>query len=180
MPPKIDSATAETIELPDRAQDSGPPDDLTARLSLSPGSHRAEYATPGPGPLDGAWWPRSRDLTLEVPPLIAALEPVWGRVTRVTVNPMHWPVIPKKVQLPDRVVRVGWFGPEQDPNKLLLLSYRIGRWDLLVIPPQTPYDTAVRLLAAASDPTNVRTASVLMDELGAGFVEDDTQAPLAA
>ncbi|MFI8454319.1 DUF5994 family protein [Kitasatospora sp. NPDC085464] len=38
--------------------------DSTARLSLTPGGVR-------PGRLDGAWWPRSRDLLLELPALAA-------------------------------------------------------------------------------------------------------------
>lgn len=39
------------------------------------------------GRLDGAWWPCTRDLTAELPPLAAALDEPWGRITRVTVNP---------------------------------------------------------------------------------------------
>ncbi|WP_030733611.1 DUF5994 family protein, partial [Streptomyces sp. NRRL S-237] len=61
--------------------------ELPARLSLTPKTTLA-------GLLDGAWWPRSRDLAAELPPLAAALQEPWGRVTRVTVNPARWPVVP--------------------------------------------------------------------------------------
>ncbi|MFI5679876.1 DUF5994 family protein [Streptomyces cellulosae] len=103
------------------------------------------------GLLDGAWWPRSRDLLRELPALTDALGPVWGRITRIAVNPEHWPVIPRKVPVSGHVVKVGWFTPEIDPHKLLLLSYGTGRWDLLVIPPETGSESAGRLMAAASD-----------------------------
>lgn len=49
------------------------------------------------------------------------------------------------------VVHVGWFEAEQDPHKLLLLSYTVGRWDLLVIPPETEPATAARMMATATD-----------------------------
>ncbi|WP_338781446.1 DUF5994 family protein [Streptomyces sp. DG1A-41] len=140
-----------TAEADDRFSSSSP------RLSLAP-------VGPAPALLDGAWWPRSRDLVAELPSLTAVLDPLWGRITRVTVNPTHWPVVPRKVPVAGHVVKVGWFLPEQDPNELLLLSYHVGRWNLLVIPPQTAPDAAARLMAAASDPLGTSTASWLMGE----------------
>ncbi|WP_405999558.1 DUF5994 family protein [Streptomyces sp. NBC_00829] len=121
-------------------------------------------ADAAPALIDGAWWPRSRDLAAELPALTAVLDPLWGRITRVTVNPTFWPVIPRKVSVAGHVVHVGWFKAEQDPHKLLLLSYTAGRWDLLVIPPETGPETAARLMAAATDPTRGSTASALIRE----------------
>ncbi|MER6162327.1 DUF5994 family protein [Streptomyces sp. NPDC001868] len=133
------------------------------RLSSSP--PRLSLAPVGPAPalLDGAWWPRSRDLGAELLALTAVLDPLWGRITRVTVNPVHWPVVPRKVPVAGHVVKVGWFLPEQDPHELLLLSYRTGRWNLLVIPPETSAASAARLMAAASDPRGTSTPSRLME-----------------
>ncbi|MFE0680010.1 DUF5994 family protein [Streptomyces sp. NPDC058961] len=127
-----------------------------ARIALKP---------PGstPGLLDGAWWPRSRDLLRELPALIDALAPRWGRITRVAVNPQHWPVVPRRIPVPGHVVKAGWFKDEQDPHKLLLLSYTAGRWDFLVIPPETGPAAAARLMAAATDSTGPQlTATALM------------------
>jgi Family of unknown function (DUF5994) len=125
---------------------------------------RLLLAAPGvtPGRLDGAWWPYSRDLTTELPALTDALDHRWGRITRIAVNPAHWPVIPKKVQVTGHVVKVGWFRPELDPDNLLLLSYTTGRWDLLVIPPQTSPAAADRLMTAAADPHNTLKGSQLI------------------
>ncbi|MFC9117128.1 MULTISPECIES: DUF5994 family protein [Streptomyces] len=102
------------------------------------------------GLLDGAWWPRSRDLAGELTALMEVLDPLWGRITRIAVNPEHWPVIPRKIPVDGHIVKAGWFTPEIDPHKLLLLSYGTGRWDLLVVPPETGAKSAARLMAAAS------------------------------
>ncbi|WP_405590283.1 DUF5994 family protein [Streptomyces sp. NBC_01092] len=151
-----------TISLPPTAEAQAEADDRASsssalRLSLAP-------TGPAPSLLDGAWWPRSRDLESELPSLTAVLDPLWGRITRVTVNPTHWPVVPRKVSVAGHVVKVGWFLAEQDPHELLLLSYRMGRWNLLVVPPQTTPVSAAWLMAAASDPLGTSTASRLMEE----------------
>ena len=151
--------------IPVAEPDGYPP----VRLSLKP---------PGspPGLLDGAWWPHSRDLTRELTFLTDLLEPLWGRVTRVTVNPTHWPVVPRKVSVNGHVIKVGWFRQEQDPHQLMLLSYNVGRWDLLVVPPGTTAVAAERLMAAACDPRIPRTGSALM----AAESEGRLAAPAAA
>ncbi|CAM5681215.1 DUF5994 family protein [Streptomyces tanashiensis] len=141
---------------------------LSARLSLTPKTTLA-------GLLDGAWWPHSRDLAAELPPLVDALERRYGRITRVTVNPTHWPVVPHKVAFPGHTVHVGWF-TEQDPDKMILLSYSVGRCDLLVIPPETEPAAAARLMTAAAVPGSVLAAGVLMsDEAATGRRMRDTR-----
>ncbi|MBX9392942.1 hypothetical protein K4749_04910 [Streptomyces sp. TRM72054] len=128
------------------------------------------------GLLDGAWWPRSRDLLSELPALTDVLDPLWGRITRIAVNPKHWPVIPRKVPVDGHIVKVGWFTPEIDPHKLLLLSYGTSRWDLLVIPPETGAESAARLMAAASDydgPPLTASALIAADEARHGVLAAD-------
>ncbi|MEW1913837.1 DUF5994 family protein [Kitasatospora sp. NPDC085895] len=104
--------------------------DAVTRLSLTPAGLR-------PGRLDGDWWPGPYDLLLELPALAAVLNARWGRVTRVTLNPTHWPVIPSRIPVARHVVHGGWFGVEQDPNEIVVRSFRAGRLDLLVVPPGT-------------------------------------------
>lgn len=136
--------------------DPDPPAAPAARISLKPaGSHQ--------GMVNGAWWPRSRDLVRELPPLIAALDKAWGKVDRATVNVNMWPDIPRRVRIGTHVVRVGWFDAEQDPHDICLLAYsRGGRWDLLVVPPELDPDTAARLMATAAESGNVQTATALL------------------
>ncbi|WP_150133437.1 DUF5994 family protein [Streptomyces hyaluromycini] len=104
--------------------------------------------TPGPGGLDGMWWPRSRALTRELPLLTAALGDLWGRITGVTLNPAYWPVMPHRVSVAGRTVDVGWSTEEQDPHRLTLF-FADGRRDVLVIPPETGADAAAQLMAGA-------------------------------
>lgn len=129
----------------------------TARVHLKPLSERAAV-------LNGAWWPRSRDLALELPALIAVLDQAWGQINRVTVNVHMWPLIPRKVATGSHTVRVGWFDVEQDPNSLCLISHsRVPyRWNLLVIPPETGAEQAGDLMATAGDIHNRQTASALL------------------
>ncbi|MFD4571523.1 DUF5994 family protein [Streptomyces sp. NPDC058417] len=119
-----------------------------ARLAL-----KSESPAWGSGELDGAWWPRSRDLAAELTSLSAELDPLWGRITRIAVNPRNWPILPPRIFANGHGVRVGWFTSELDPHQLLLLSHTVGRWALLVVPPETEASVAARLLAAASAPT---------------------------
>ncbi|GAA3379615.1 DUF5994 family protein [Streptomyces racemochromogenes] len=125
-----------------------------ARLTLTPNTALA-------GLLDGAWWPYSRDLATELPPLVDALRARWGRVTRVTANPAPWPVAPREVAVGEYAVPVGWF-TGQDLDTMMLLSYGLTRCDLLVIPPETEPASAARLMAAASTPGNLHTTGTLM------------------
>jgi hypothetical protein len=147
--------TATMLDRP--AVDDRAPSSLPLRLILAPAGTASSL-------IDGAWWPYSRDLTAELPALTAVLDPMWGRITHVTVNPKFWPVVPRKVPVHGHVVQVGWFKAEQDPHKLLLLSYTVGRWDLLVIPPETSPATAARLMTTATDPSRRLTASGLIQE----------------
>ncbi|MEZ0093279.1 DUF5994 family protein [Streptacidiphilus sp. EB129] len=132
------------------------------RLSLKPASRN-------PGRVDGAWWPRSRDLARELPALVAELDRVWGRITRVTVHRGMWPDVPPAVPTGTHTVRLGWFDIEQEPDDLCLLSYTVGRWDLLVVPPECDPDRAARLMATACDVHNHQSTRALMaDAAGVG------------
>ncbi|MEE4544843.1 DUF5994 family protein [Streptomyces sp. V4-01] len=150
--------TATTVRtLPTGESPEVPVSSKELRVSLTP-------AGSAPARIDGAWWPYSRDVAAELPALIGELDVKWDRITHVTVNPAYWPAIPRKVSANGHVVKVGWFKEEQDRHQVMLLSYRTGRWDLLVIPPQTPPATAAWLMAAAADPRRTATGSQLMAE----------------
>jgi Family of unknown function (DUF5994) len=130
---------------------------------------RIKPATTHTGIVNGAWWPRSRDLTQELPPLIAALDEIWGRIYHATVQVGMWPDIPKRVITGDHVVRVGWFDAEQDPDDICLVSLRGGRrWDLLVVPPELDPDAAEQVMTAAASVDNFQSAGDLLAGTRAG------------
>ncbi|MFB8241476.1 DUF5994 family protein [Kitasatospora purpeofusca] len=138
----------------DRATTPTTPDP-TARLSLAPGGLRHSR-------LDGAWWPRSRNLLLELPALAADIDERWGRITRITVNPAQWPVIPRRIPVTGHIVHAGWFTTEQDEHTIAVFSYAPRRLNLLVVPPETDAVDAARLMAEAAGPANTSGASDLL------------------
>ena len=95
---------------------------------------------------DGAWWPRTRDLTREVRELVAELERRGLRVERFTYSLGAWPAAPRKLVVNGRVVRTGGFR-SMDPQ-VVCLTWHGGqrRADLLVVPPETDVVTGARAL----------------------------------
>ena len=95
---------------------------------------------------DGAWWPRSRDLAVEVPELIAALDTMGVRVERFTYPVEPWLPVDRKVVVYGRTVRTGGFR-NMDPQLVsLTLAEGSRRVDLLVVPPEAGALTGVRAL----------------------------------
>lgn len=102
--------------------------------------------------IDGAWWPRSRDLTDELPPLLAALAERWGRITRVTVDSDMWLASSRRMAFGDRVVHLNWSAGMGHRHSVCLLSLGVGRCDLTVVPPEATPAQAERVLAALGRP----------------------------
>ncbi|MFI7041818.1 DUF5994 family protein [Microbispora rosea] len=100
------------------------------------------------GTVDGAWWPRSRDATLELPGFIAAVDQRLGLTTlRVGVHVDTWDHIPHRVHADGRQVKVGWFD-SADPRLVTLTFAEAEPVILLVVPPYTadgPAGTALML-----------------------------------
>ena len=117
--------------------------------------------------LDGAWWPRTADLTAELGPLLEELQRRGIRATRVAYNPGSWAETGRRLRTGDRTVRLGWFR-HLDPH-LLNLTGDPGRarLDLLVVPPDTATATADRAFAAATDRGNSAEPTALLDALDA-------------
>ncbi|MGW2834089.1 DUF5994 family protein [Streptomyces sp. NPDC001286] len=126
-----------------------------ARLTLRP-------PTFPPGPVSGAWWPRSDDLAAELPALIEAFDTSWGRVTRMTAHRDTWRQAPCDLPVDGHTVRAAWLTSGFDPHCVRLFAYGVGRRDLLVVPPGTTEPAAQRLMSAAADPAHHLTASALL------------------
>jgi Family of unknown function (DUF5994) len=116
--------------------------------------------------LDGAWWPRTRSLTQELPALIEELHRRGLRMTRAAYQPDSWDPAPRRLPADDRVIRLGWFR-SIDPQLLNLTGdLRRARLDLLVIPPDTPAAVARQAFAAATDRANRCAPTALLGALG--------------
>ncbi|WP_329369425.1 DUF5994 family protein [Streptomyces sp. NBC_00669] len=118
-----------------------PPAEQPVRLALT-------GSAAGPQRLDGVWWPRSHDLGDCLPSLLAALEERWPGIGRVTVSRSMWRHRPESLELPDgRTVHITRSPADPDRHTIRLVSYGVGRCDLLVVPPGTAPDEARRLMA---------------------------------
>jgi hypothetical protein len=113
---------------------------------------RLELLPPGTGPhrLDGAWWPRSHSLARELPGLLAALEERWPQISRVTVSRSMWRTGPAVLYVADRAVHITRSDVAHSPSAICLLSYGVGRCDLLVVPPGASSDEGERLMTPAA------------------------------
>lgn len=103
-----------------------------------------------PRAIDGAWWPRSYDLLAELPDLLAGLPNAWGHVSSVTVNGAAWSSLPGRILVANQVVRLHTTATGSGPETIVLVAPGEGRWDLLVVPPDTTEDAAEPLMSAAA------------------------------
>ena len=109
-----------------------------------------EDAGSGHSAFDGAWFPRSRDLAVEVPELIAELDRRGVRVERFTYALDAWTLAPRKLVVQGRTVRTGGFR-SMDPQVVCLIwAGGSRRADLLVVPPETDVLTGARALRLAT------------------------------
>jgi uncharacterized protein DUF5994 len=90
---------------------------------------------PTNGYVDGAWWPRSRDLTAELPALAEVLAVRLGQVQRVAYALSTWDPTPRRYDVLGYRVRLEGF-TYQDQNIIHVTGSNRGRITLLVIPPE--------------------------------------------
>jgi hypothetical protein len=122
------------------ALDAGFRGGIDVRVSLRTG------AGDGNSAFDGAWFPRTRDLAVELPELIAELDRRGLRVERFTYALDAWAPAARKLLVGDRIVRTGGFR-SMDPGVVCLIwDGGSMRADLLVVPPETDVLTGARAL----------------------------------
>ncbi|MGW7362409.1 DUF5994 family protein [Streptomyces sp. NPDC054841] len=149
-----DSDTPDTPRLlPDAIHQSVRPGTALLRLETT---HARE------GILDGAWWPRSRDIGAELPSLVSALTEYVGPVTRVGLDATAWEDLPTRLIVDDQVVHIDSF-PVGDDTVLVTRGDQ-DYFTLLVVPPDTTPDAARAAMARAVRADNVTEAhQILID-----------------
>lgn len=119
-------------------------------------------ATVGRSRLDGAWWPRTNDLTRELPYLLAHLPASIGRVMRVVYSKAGWTETPRRVAVPSgRSVRVAPFAGA-DTHRLLIQMSNGLVVQLMVVPPNSDADSAELLMQTAASAGNHASAAELI------------------
>ncbi|MCW0214402.1 MAG: DUF5994 family protein [Pseudonocardia sp.] len=123
------------------------------RLSLKP-------SAPTTGFVDGAWWPRSRDLVAELVPLLEALAPVMGTVERVSYNLTAWGATARRLPLAGGLVHLA--GYHTQAADTIDVIGRDGLLTLLVVPPDAPAATADHAMTAAAETGNLDAIASLL------------------
>jgi hypothetical protein len=132
------------------------PPQLTLRLRMKP-------KAPTTGYVDGAWWPRSRDLAAELPALLAGLVIRVGQVQRISYNLTEWDAVVRRLDIGGHRVRLGGFN-SQGANTIDVIGSDQVRIVLLVVPPKTlPAAAHAMSMTAATRDNTDRVGDLLAD-----------------
>jgi hypothetical protein len=128
--------------------------------------------------IDGAWWPKSLDLSLELPDLLAVYGLWIGPVHRIVYDPSAWLPAPSRVIRRNEMVSL-------DPYRLVFSDtiYLVGTRSrdavLFVVPPSSSTEDARRLLcevSASEQPMNAGLLQQLVHQCASGFVRSEDSA----
>lgn len=121
---------------------------------------RLETTRSREGLLDGAWWPRTRDIETELPALISVLTGHLGPITRVGLDASAWNGLPTRLVIDDQVVHL-----DSDPvgdDTVLITRGDNDLFALLVVPPDTTADAAREAMARAVRADNITQAAQIL------------------
>lgn len=136
------------------APQAGPSAARGLRLRLKPADRSRGF-------VQGAWWPRSTQLTTELPALIAALSLRWGAIDQVIYDENGWAPTLSHIEVGGNTVILHG-SKDQPSNTLSVIGERLGKLVLLVVPPYTNATRAYRAVMAAADPGDASTADELL------------------
>ncbi|MFE9464369.1 DUF5994 family protein [Streptomyces virginiae] len=130
--------------------------------AIKPGTAllRLETTRSREGLLDGAWWPRTRDIETELPALISVLTEHLGPITRVGVDASAWNALPTRLVIDDQIVHL-----DSDPvgdDTVLITRGHNDHFALLVVPPDTTADAAREAMARAVRADNMTQAAQIL------------------
>jgi hypothetical protein len=126
----------------------------TPRLRLKPKAPQSGY-------VDGAWWPRSDDLTAELPDLLSVLSVRLGPIGRVIYNVNEWPNPPAKFVTGGRTVRLDGYRL-QPVSTIEVLGLNRNKIVLLVVSPHAEPQQAHAIMMTAAGPNDASTVAGLL------------------
>lgn len=117
-------------------------------------------------PLDGAWWPQTRDLQREAADLVDHFPHLVGRIERLLFSRPDWDAVSSAPSMrwaqPARgAVEVDSF-PSDDTHLMIVKMSSGQRLRLLVVPSSTEPDVASRVMQQAADDRNTESPSTLL------------------
>ncbi len=122
---------------------------------------RLKSAARGSGHVDGAWWPRSDDLTTELPGLLAVLSARQGAISRVNYNTAEWRATSSEIVTGGCAVQLGG-NRGRPPNTVEVVDCKGNKLVLLVIPLYIDPDQAHAVVMQAAAPGNVSSVDALL------------------
>jgi hypothetical protein len=131
----------------------------TARISFRQPISRSGF-------IDAAWWPRSRDLTTELPLLLDVLWTAARDINRITYNVGAWDPAPRRMHIEGRTVRLGGFTTSDPLTVRLSDAWGAERIDILVIAPNTDVALARHILLLASEADSLDRAGEILTRAG--------------
>lgn len=129
--------------------------------------------------VDGAWWPKSLDLSLELPDLLAVFGLWIGAVHRVVYDPSVWLPAPTRIIRRNEMVSL-------NPYRLIFSDtiYLMGTHSrdavLFVLSPSSSEEEVRRLLCevcTSARPMNAGELRQLVRECASGFWRSEQSAP---
>jgi len=136
--------------------DSDPPRRGPLRLSLAAGAGRNR--------LDGAWWPRTRDLVVELADLVDHFPEGTARIVGASCSTADWDRPPRRVAVAGGHVQVGAL-PHDDLHLTRLTLADRTVLQVLVVPPGFTDDQGAEALLAAAAAGNAHSAAELLEEV---------------
>lgn len=92
--------------------------------------------------LNGAWWPYTRDITLELGPMLSAVAVRIGPARGVLLSRSEWAEAPLSWRPASNPrIRVSWYGTH-DRDVVIVVGHSGKRIDLLLVPPAADDETA--------------------------------------
>ncbi|MFB7667784.1 DUF5994 family protein [Kitasatospora sp. NPDC056138] len=116
--------------------------------------------------LDGAWWPRSRDVGAELPGLGRALTGHIGAVTGVGLDAEAWDDVPARLVVDGRSVRIDRY-PAGDDTVIVTRGDR-DHFSLLVVSSQASQEAALAMMARAVEAGGSDSARRILVATGIG------------
>lgn len=135
--------------------------DTGAELARPEVRLRMKASTAERGYVDGAWWPRSNDPTMEFPALILAMSSWVGPVSRVAYHLDDWNKVESTLVVEGWPVKLAGFST-LEANTVVVTGPNQRRMSLLVVPPETPGGVARAVLRAATGPDTVASVTEIL------------------